>query len=493
MELISKITGQAYNPLWSEKLPFIIQGIVGALVLFAVGSFAYWYWFKKESWAKGMFFWPVIILGMALVGKYVLYHFAQGYVPDRWIMYALPSPRIGSLTFFGLSIITVIIFLRYRSKINAWKNPYFILAVVGFMMVFSLSVAGIREGTKSIIDPLTRSYWEYTGTLPTVHSLGGKNFLHQYTELLPELPIHTQTHPPGYVLFLYGAEVFLQANYLGMAVLIVLFGSLSLIPLFFFWEKVFSPTLARRLAELFVFVPSIIIFSSTSLEIFFLFLVSAVLHSAYRGWKGSYVWSILCGLFMTLALFSNFLFLLTGPIWLACLVFFVKKEKSVPAKWLVLGRVCLTGVTTLALLGILYLGTGYSIIDNFLAARSLNQEIVQSNFASMATYINYFLMNLVAFALYLGVPALYIFIKNYRHSFDRTDFWHWLAASILFFFLLIGIFQGENERIWLFIVPFVMVYLLKFASQASHKEMNAFLALQAWQIITIQILFYTYW
>ncbi len=492
LKIISQLTGQPYNPLWSEKLPYILQGLGAVVLLWLSLLFANIYFLKKDLELKKIGWWLLLSFSLVASAKYAIYHFTKGYIPDRWIMYALPSPRVGQIGFLVLAIGLAGTYVYFREKIVASKQSTFILISILFLTSFSLAVAGIREGAKSIIDPLTRSYWEYTGTLPIVTEMGTKSFLQHYNTLLPTLPVHTQTHPPGYVLFLYAVQNWFKANYMGLAVAIAVAGSLSVIPLLLWWEKLYSPKVARELITFFIFTPSVVIFSSTSMEFVFLALMSLTVYAVHRGWKASSAWSVVAGGVMATAFLSNFLFLLTGPIWLAFLVYEIKQKTNHQEKIIVVARALISGLTLAGCLGALYLATGYSIVANFFAARALNQALVSSNFASVGTYLNYLTMNSVAFLLYLGLPALYIFGKKIN-QFSKQNFWNWLGIGTVFLFLLIGIFQGENERIWLFVVPFFMTYYTWFLAEANPKQINVVLLMQAWQIIMVQILFYTYW
>jgi hypothetical protein len=146
---------------------------------------------------------------------------------------------------------------------------------------------------------------------------------------------------------------------------------------------------------------------------------------------------------------------------------------------------------------VLYWLTGYSIIDNFFVANSANKEIVRSNFESLEVYLVYFLMNIFAFTFYLGLPSLYLlFSKLFRpclYPIPYTLYPMLLGPAMVLLFSIIGIFQGEVERIWLFLAPLFITIFSYNPKKIIDKDFSVLILCLAWQIIIMQILFYTYW
>ena len=490
--MMSWITGQPFNPLWEEKLPFILRGLF--LISFFIILFVYFYhkyfWHEKNN--RRLFFISVGVILFLVIAKYILFHFSQGYVSDRMFFYALPSPRVRNMFWFFLPVLFFLVFLRFRRQLENLPEKKFLVVIFIFFVSFSLSVAGIRDGVASIADPLTRTYWEYTGSIPLVNEIGVKNFLGQFNSILPELPVHTQTHPPGYVLFLFFWQKLLPIGYLGLSTILVFMAGLIIFPLFYLWKRISSLDTAKKMLQIFVFTPSLVMFSATSMEAFFILVVWLSITLCFWGWKNSWWLSAVAGVILSYCVFSNFLFLLLAPFFLFSLIHLSKNSTS--KKLSVVAHAGVSLLVMIVFFAILRYIYDYSIIDNFFLARMINTGLVESNFLSLGTFLTYMFMNIVAFLVYLGVPSGIAFFSELGYNFKMRSFWGLSGAGILLFFLVIGIFQGEVERIWLFLVPFFVISNARlFAGEQNNKQLNAVLSLLFFQIIVFQVMFYTYW
>jgi len=135
----------------------------------------------------------------------------------------------------------------------------------------------------------------------------------------------------------------------------------------------------------------------------------------------------------------------------------------------------------------------YSISDNFFAARSANSFEVENNFKSVATYLMYLLMNVSNFLIYLGLPLIIIFFTGLPKTFKEGNFLFKSGIGVLALFLAIGIFQGNVERLWLFILPFFIIFANKLWQEENQTLFNAVLLLLFFQIIMTQAIFYTFY
>ncbi|MBI5728702.1 MAG: hypothetical protein HY983_00445 [Candidatus Magasanikbacteria bacterium] len=488
--LISRVTGQSYTSAWDEKLPHILLGMVGFLLFCIIFSAVYWnYLAKIDQRIKQLFVATATLLGGELVLKYGVSLRIRGYWSDRWFFYAVPSPRLESFMWLGLASAIAFLFIYFRSYFERLKRWQFLIVTMTVFIGFALAVAGIRGGVSSIIDPLTRTYWEYTGALPFIKD--APDFLRNFISLIPRLPVHVQLHPPGYPLVLYGWQQFFSVGLLGMAVLLIMTASLSFIPIFYVAERWRGGKEARSIISMMVFSPALVLFSATSVEAIFVAVVSYALVAAFFGWKEKMSWSVAAGVFMALGVLGNFLFLLLGPCFLAFIVYLIR---TAPAdKWKIILRVILSGASFLTVFVILWLLTGYSPVTNFFIARSYNSALVESNFSSLLVYFGYMFMNVLEFGFYFGIPLLVVFIRQWPESFQKSALWFKFGLFNLTFFLIVGIFQGEVGRIWLFIVPFFLFFYSPFFVLEDKKFFSAFLALLAAQSIIVQLLFYTFW
>lgn len=428
------------------------------------------------------------ILFSLITIKFAIFHFAKDYIPDRLIFYVLPSPRAASVFWFLAPLIIFSIFLKYRKKIEALPRHQFLGVLYLTFVLFALAVAGIREGVQSIIDPFTRTFWEYSAYLPFVKN--AHDFLQNYTLLNPQIATHMVTHPPGYILFLYFFSKIFSAGLLGLVIALVSSVGLIIWPLYYFWKESLGEETARRALQTFIFLPSAVMFTATSMESFFMAVVWLAIIGCFFGWKKVNWLAPIGGLGMALALFSNFLFLLLGPffVWL---VWYSLKTSTNRLKTLL-------GIPYSILAFILFFviierWSGYSIIDNFFIARLANQSAVRSNFESVGKYFIYLFMSLTDFALYLGIPFLYLFFTDTIGSWKKSALWFKVGVAVMAFFLILGVFQGETARLWLFLTPFFVLGNPYLWNREKESEFNAFLVLILFQIIVTQTLFYTYW
>ena len=354
--------------------------------------------------------------------------------------------------------------------------------------IFSVGVAGIREGAKSIADPFTRTFWEYSGNMSAVRTV--QDFLHNYIELLPQLAKHSVTHPPGYTLVLYFAHKYLGADFFGMALWVVFLTGLILWPLYYLWRSFLEEIETKRALEIFIFVPSAVMMTATSMDGVFMFLAWCAIALCFIGWRKNIWLAGFGGIAVAAALFTNFLFLLLAPFFLFLVWFFLVRADG--NRKLVATRIMISLAAFLLFFLVIWYWSGYSIVENFFIARGYGQEAVGSNFESVGMYFIYVLMNIVNFLIYLGLPSLLIFFKGLPATFKESNLLFKGGVWILLFFLVIGIFQANVERLWLFILPFFVVFKNKLLKEEHQRLFNPHLALTFFQIVVTQAMFYTF-
>lgn len=402
--------------------------------------------------------------------------------------YAVPSPKvIGWPWLIGVLLIFAS-FLRFREKLEQLSVLKFLFALYVFFVAFSIGVAAVRENFFSVYEPLTRLSWEYTGNLHLVRNT--PDFLRNFIELSGSSSIHTRIHPPGYTLVLYFFQRYLYAGFGGMAVLTIMLGGLAIFPLYYFLRNFATEEETRRGLELFAFFPSFVMFSATSMDAVFLFAFWVALSLTYAGWHRGAVLSFLGGLAAATALFLNFLFLLTAPLFL--ILFFMVYGKNGNATRLVFrAGAAMAGFALF--FAALYFAYSYSVWENFWFARAEQNKEIKSNFDSLLIYFTYLFMNFSSFAVYLGIPNVLLLPVRIKEFLRRENLAPSLGFAMAGFFLLVGIFQGEVERIWLFLTPLFVLPLMKAVKSWEPSRFNALLSLMFFQIALMQILFYTYW
>ena len=490
--LIVAVSGRASDTMSLEKIRFILQGAVVASIFIVVFFYLYYRYFWHNQMLRKLF-WVCIGVNFFLISaKFVLSHFIASYITDRMLFFALPSPRIKSFGAVIVAILLFILFLKLRPKIEQLGRAWFAISLGLFFTVFSLTVAYIRDGVQGIIDPFTRIFWEYTGALPLVWKLGITRFISEYGQLIPQLPQHPGTHPPGYVVFLYSAQWLFHLGYLGLAVLIVLLSGATIGLLYYFWESIFSSHVARRMAEVLVFVPSLVFYSATSLEAFNFVIIWLTIVLCYFGWRKNIWLSFLGGIGAAYALFCNYLFVLLAPFFVIFLIIELRSAAEAMKRRVAI-RIAASGFTFALSFALLRVFLHYSLIGNFFAGYEFYKSFAINNFESVGIYLSFVLLNLIPFIWHLGMPTVFYLVRDAKRTFIASNWWFKAGVIMWFCFVFIGLFQGEVERIWLFLMPFFLMYRSPLYTEANPEEFNAALSLIFFQIMIVQILFYTYW
>ncbi|KKS96850.1 hypothetical protein A3B05_01090 [Candidatus Giovannonibacteria bacterium RIFCSPLOWO2_01_FULL_43_160] len=473
----------------AAKLAIAIKSTI--FLSFFVLLFIYFYYryFWDNPGARDLFKIFIPSFGFIVLVKFLIGLFYKDYIQELFFFYAIPSPKAMSLIWPLIALLTFFGFLYYRRKIEALSKNKFLLILFLIFFALALGVAGIREGAKSIADPFTRTFWEYSGNMGLVRTV--KDFLHNYISLIPRLAEHSTTHPPGYTLVLYFVYKYFKAGFFGMSLWVVFIAGLTLWPLYFLWRYFLEEIEVKRALEIFIFVPSVVMMTATSMEGVFMFLVWCAIALVFIGWQKNIWLAGLGGLAAAMALLTNFLFLLLAPFFLF-LAWHVTQKAVAVGRSKALLRVFISLALFFLFFFSLWQWSGYSIVDNFFAALAANQGAVRSNFESIPVYFLYIFMNIVNFLIYLGLPLFFVFLKGLPATFKNGNLLFKSGLWILLFFLAVGVFQANVERLWLFIVPFFMVFKNKLFNEECRPLFHPFLSLMLFQIVVTQILFYTF-
>lgn len=498
IRFISLVSRHPYDPQQIEKTFFIFQGLAAAALFIVIFSYFYYRYFWKNKELKKLFLWCVGLTLVLVLAKYSLNYFQQSYLVERLLFFALPSPRLESLGAFLSAIGIFAVFLRFRAKIEQLPTKYFVLAMTSIFILFTLSVASMRIGIEGISKPFTFHRTEYTGALQFARPIGLKSFLAQYSALVPVLPLHAATHPPGYVVFLYLVERLFQVGDFGLAMAVIVVSAFTVGLLYVFWERLYERDVARRMVQVLIFVPSWVLFTATSMDALNYFLIWLAIVICFLGWKYSYSLSFFAGLAAGYTLFSNYLFVFMLPFFLL-LIWFSVKEVNLANKRKVLFRVLTSLCAFVFFFLSLWLWARYSIITNFFVGHAYWQAAIidfsiDNNVDSIKTYFIFSINNLTPFIWYLGAPIVIYLLRNARRTILESDWWFKIGLVILALFAFTGlILGGETERILLFMVPFFLMFRSPLFDKTNTKEFKAVLCLMFFQIMVFQMAFHTYW
>jgi dolichyl-phosphate-mannose-protein mannosyltransferase len=315
-----------------------------------------------------------------------------------------------------------------------------------------------RSLQPAVLYPYTQPFAS-VADVPKVETKGPANFLRNFPrrQLNDVMANHSRTHPPGPVLFLWVVSRLFGPGLVPAWLATVLFASLATIPVFFLARDLYGETAARRALALFLLVPSVILFTTTSMDgPMMVFLVAAIWAFLRATAEGARWWmgAILSGLALALASFmtytASYLLLFFGVI--AVLAFFVDR----PRFWRIARLVPVAALTCLFFYGALYLAVGYDPIAALQRAVWANNELVGTGHATFVQYVHVSLSNLFAFLFGMGFALVAVWLLQVRVAAARartgqeSDLFVLAFPISLLVITFSALYTLEVERIWMF-------------------------------------------
>jgi hypothetical protein len=323
----------------------------------------------------------------------------------------------------------------------------------------------VRQGTFGLHDmfdvlPRGEGKNEYLPSLPAF-DYGTRFFLDRFAELVPSLPVHSAGHPPGLLIVMHTFQLD-TANRLTALCIVV--GAFSAPLTYVLGRQLFEERTARIAGVLAAFSPAMLHFGATSADAIFLTLgLLAAIALLERPVLGALVLAV-----STLFAWS----LLAVPAWAAILI--LLRDGWRPALRLSL----LTGAAFLAFHGLLALATGWDPIGTLTATH----QVYEVGIASRRPYSYWLFGSPTAFLLILGAPVAWLAARRLPHPEAIAIF------AVLAVAALAGITKAETERIYLFLVPFVVL-----AAAPLVRRPTLLAAVLATQAVVYEVLFDTLW
>jgi methylthioxylose transferase len=294
---------------------------------------------------------------------------------------------------------------------------------------------------------------------------GPRFVLDRFAELVPSLPVHSAGHPPGLLLTMH---------YLGLdtspklTAFIIGVGALSAPLTYALGRRSFAEERTARIAGvLAAFSPAMLHFGATSADAVYLTLglLAAIGLVSKRAWVGALV----------LAIVSLFAWsLLAIGAWAAILVLARDGMKAA----IKLGAII--GAVLIAFLALFAAATGFDPIGTLRATG----RVYEVGIASRRPYAYWFFGSPTAFLLILGVPIAWLALKRLAQAAPEA-----LAIfAVLAISSVLGFTKAETERIWLFLVPFVLL-----AAAPLVRRPQLLVALLALQAVSYELVFDTLW
>ena len=454
--------------------------------------------------------------------------FHQHIVP----LYAQPQLDLSWWIFPALIICIGFLYLchKYILLKNINSGQLILIAFVCFIAI-NISVAqidGFREiGTEeepqkisALLEPYTRTSLEYYSDVPQIEELGLQVFLRDFSkrELFDKLSLHTRTHPPGGVVFLWFVSEIFGYNLLSASLVSIFFTMLVIIPFYKLSERLYGEKVALYALLLFLITPNFVMFTTTSMDGPFSVFPILSIYLFYEARERETTpnialdtfrpYSLLTGISLAFGMFMTYATVVIGVF--LCVVALLERSRFV--QYLKVLAFAATGFIGFYLL--LYVITGFQPFEALWAAIKKDEVGMGSGFESIDRYLHLSFANLFAFLIGVGIPITVVWIRQLFSSmrewkqnstsdnqrriswildFEKSDTFVIGFVITLFYFTFSTWFTMEVERIWIFMVPFFVIPVANYLTARPRSDLYWVGGILVAQLILSEVLLYTYW
>lgn len=396
-------------------------------------------------------------------------------------------------------------------------SPRQLAVLVVFAAAFPAAVAMIR-GPDAIAHAYSRSAYEYINDVGVGGSIRG--LFHDYEKYHAHLSMHSKVHPPGPVAILWLLSFVVGRTPMGLSIATILFGALSVIPMYYWARDMLGPRRGFLATLLYVVAPTIVLFTATSADIAFmpftitsLFLFWRAIHPNRSAAVPAATQDLTSATRRTLA--SSTLYALAAGIAYGLLGLISYSLLSIAAFFAFVGlwrlpdaryrgAVVRTAVVMLAaavgLHYLVFLWSGYNSIDVFLLSKQqfdtdqANLDALDPRFAA----IWWRFINPLCWFFFAGIPVSVLAVGCFANAALRRNALVWIAGLSLLVFDILYLARGEGERSAMYIVPFLVLPAAcrldsLIAAAGTWRPLTATLAFLGLQCIAIECVLYTYW
>lgn len=415
--------------------------------------------------------------------------------PDEWLL-----PACAALAAFALLVPKL------------WRRPLpdglLLLAAIASSGVLSAAVVLIR-GNPFAVDlsttlrgsfQLLLSPYVYGHYYPDSFFEGTlRDYLSEYPARMGNQTLHNTVHPPGGVLVLWAARKVFGDGVVLAAAVRTLFAGLCAIPVYYLARQCYDRQAAIAGLALWLLAPSVLIHGSTSAEaisalpiLCSMWLFALALNTAgqtprhstpvsqsrfYRQCTRPVAYGILAGLALACSAMMTFSVAMIATLFfLACVTVSLRNKPRWKAYGLVL---CATGTTCVACLVLIEVFTGFDYLASLQAAIRHDREVMLwKKTASLAYRLLVGAGNLTAFLIGVGLPTLAWYVRSLgRRPSERAaeparNPYHVALGLVLIIFSFGGFYSLETERIWIFLVPLIVLPAGDQLAQSAAKTTN---------------------
>lgn len=324
--------------------------------------------------------------------------------------------------------------------------------------VFAMNVTtALTDGSvDAISNPFKWAGSEYFGDVQSVRSVG--TFLHGYVGNLYRYSIHTRTHPPGAVLFLYFVSRIIEPGVRTAAWSAVAVTATAVVPFFLLGRRIAGEKVAMIALALYVVTPSLVIYGATSMDGVFLVSLLWSMYFLYRAVdeRGIGI-AIVAGIVLAISFSLSYVAVCIVALMLVYTTLELTMDRG--KFWPVARAVVLCGLVVVAWFAAAYALSGFNYFACLRASRFYDHYGMRTFTVSFCRYVDISFCNLIAFLIGVGFAAIVLWwmqtsrsLKSPR-SWSTTDRFNAATVICVLGFSFAGLFTHETERVWLFFIP----------------------------------------
>jgi 4-amino-4-deoxy-L-arabinose transferase-like glycosyltransferase len=319
----------------------------------------------------------------------------------------------------------------------------------------------IDGGVSAIARPFTRTSYEYYYDIDKIESVS--SYLKNYASLIPSLTDHSKVHPPGPCLFLWLVSKIFGKGLFISAFSVIILSSLSLLPIYFLAKQLYGKKVAILSLALFSLSPSVVMFTATSMNAVFTLFASLSVIFFFKSYndRHRYVFALLTGGSFAMTVFMAYEEGILA-LFFFIIAIYVIETKAIKLNDILNLIVMLT--TFLCFFLFLYIITKFNPIESFLASYKQAQYDILEKYAIPGSRFYWFFGQLIVFFTFVGLSTATLYFEevylSIRKALKRLGIDIYIIAFVITLivldFAVVG-HKGENERNWMFLVPFIVI------------------------------------
>lgn len=443
---------------------------------------------------------PVVVAFLVVGGGLLLFDLIssrsavarRGIVAQGAPIYGLFRPSFTSWGLIAIVLAFVAATAAYALTRREQTRPVVLLLFACvFLLSFAASIAIIGGDPRRFVDPLLRlkGAADYSADIPLMRHLGIRGFMSAYPHLFGQLKsVHSTTHPPGAVVFLSYLQRIWPHHLIPRALVMAAISSLVLVPTYFLARTLASARAAVFAVLLLAAAPAPALFTFLSMDAVYATLLTtaaAILVAGLaRGGRApvAFAGGLVLGLVAVMTYAVSFIASF-AVIW----ALLIKRPRKEAVRLLLFA---LAG----GLLAILLL----KVVLDFNLIASYRASLQHIPKVPLRSYPYWIFGNPAVWLTFAGIPIAALSILELVER--RPPYLLALFIPLLIADLAKGVFPGETERIGQFAYPFIATAagaaLVRIEASSARWEpalIAALVLVTAFQAITLQSLFYTYW